>query len=102
MAHYLEDGSKKKAKDHGLEQKHVKDVWGNAGKKEINIPRIIDDYNYWLNGANISDQRIAYYHPNAHCCCDWVPIFLQILPIMHNNAHLVQRDYHGTDALSHN
>eukprot|EP00957_Ditylum_brightwellii_P210131 15364599-Ditylum_brightwellii.AAC.3 len=38
--------SKKKAKDYSLEQKDVKDVWGNAEKKEINILRLIDDYNH--------------------------------------------------------
>eukprot|EP00957_Ditylum_brightwellii_P202782 15331798-Ditylum_brightwellii.AAC.1 len=51
-----------------LNQKHVKDVWGDAGSKEGNVPRIIEDYNHCIGGVDISDQRIAYYHPNV-CCC---------------------------------
>eukprot|EP00957_Ditylum_brightwellii_P202513 15330515-Ditylum_brightwellii.AAC.1 len=84
-----------------LNKKHVKDIWGDSGKKEINIPRIIDNYNHWMGGVDISGQRVAYYHPNVHCCHNWVPIFLQILSIMHNNACLVHRDHHGTDTLPH-
>eukprot|EP00957_Ditylum_brightwellii_P180091 13718717-Ditylum_brightwellii.AAC.1 len=54
-----------------------------------------------MGGVDRLDQSIAYYHPNVYCCCNWVPIFLQILSIMHENTYLVHRDYHGIDALSH-
>eukprot|EP00957_Ditylum_brightwellii_P077247 5870206-Ditylum_brightwellii.AAC.1 len=38
-----------------LNKKNIKDVWGNVGKKEINIPRLIDDYNYWMGGVDVSE-----------------------------------------------
>eukprot|EP00957_Ditylum_brightwellii_P175492 13361515-Ditylum_brightwellii.AAC.1 len=52
-----------------LDTKHVKDIWGNVGKKEINIPRFVNDYNHWMGEVDVSDHRIAYYHPNLCCCC---------------------------------
>eukprot|EP00957_Ditylum_brightwellii_P179988 13710248-Ditylum_brightwellii.AAC.1 len=54
-----------------LNKKHTKDVWDDAGKKERNILRIIDDHNHWMDGVDISDQRITYYHPNVHCGHNW-------------------------------
>eukprot|EP00957_Ditylum_brightwellii_P137829 10508354-Ditylum_brightwellii.AAC.2 len=93
--------NKKKAKDHCLEPKHVKDVWSDARRKEINIPRIIDIYNHRMGGVDISDQRIPYDHPNVHCCHNWAPIFLKTLSIMCNNAYDVHKDQHGINALSH-
>ena len=44
-------------------RKHVKEVWGENGTAEIFIPLLIDNYNYWMGGVDVSDQRISYYHP---------------------------------------
>eukprot|EP00957_Ditylum_brightwellii_P140225 10684665-Ditylum_brightwellii.AAC.1 len=35
-----------------LNKKHAQDVWGDTGKKEINITRIVDDYNHWGSSQN--------------------------------------------------
>eukprot|EP00957_Ditylum_brightwellii_P070557 5360646-Ditylum_brightwellii.AAC.1 len=84
-----------------LNIKYVKDVWGDAGKKEINTPRLINDYNHYMGGVDVSDQRIAYYHPNPCCHYNWVPIFMQILSIMHNNTYVVHKGHYGKNTLSH-
>ena len=26
------------------------------------LPKVIDDYSYWMGGVDIADQRISYYH----------------------------------------
>eukprot|EP00957_Ditylum_brightwellii_P138477 10555142-Ditylum_brightwellii.AAC.1 len=54
-----------------LNKIHVKYVWGNVEKKEINIHRTIDDYNHWIGGVDVSDQKIADYHPIICCCHNW-------------------------------
>ena len=47
---------------------HVEKVWGKLGKIIIGIPKLIDDYNHWMGGVDLADQRIAYYMPDL-CCC---------------------------------
>eukprot|EP00957_Ditylum_brightwellii_P019569 1475876-Ditylum_brightwellii.AAC.1 len=37
------------------------------------------------------DQRIAYYHPNLCCHRNRMPIILQLLSIMRNNAFIVHK-----------
>eukprot|EP00957_Ditylum_brightwellii_P104033 7925814-Ditylum_brightwellii.AAC.1 len=54
-----------------------------------------------MGGMDVSGQRIAYYHPNLCYCCNWVPIFLQILSIMHSNAYVTHNDYYGKKSLSY-
>ena len=28
----------------------------------IHIPKLVDEYNHWMGGVDIVDQRIVYYH----------------------------------------
>eukprot|EP00957_Ditylum_brightwellii_P071088 5403246-Ditylum_brightwellii.AAC.1 len=71
------------------------------GRKKSNIPRLMDDYNHWMDRVGVYNQRIIYYHPNLCCSCNWVPIFLQIQSIMRNSAYVVHKDHYGNNALSH-
>ena len=48
-------------------QEHVDKVWGSNGKTAVFIPKFIEDYNHWMGGVDLVDQRIAYYHPNVRC-----------------------------------
>ena len=57
--------------------KHVDKVWGEDMKKNIYIPKLIDNYNHWIGGVDLADQRVAYYIPNLCCHCNWVPFFLK-------------------------
>ena len=71
---------------------HVDRIWGENGAVEIYIPTLIDDYNYWMGGVDVADQRISYYHPSQLVCKrTWIPIFMQLLSIIRNNAYLVHR-----------
>ena len=81
-------------------KRHVQDVWGENGKKEIKIPTIIDDYNHWMLGVDLIDQFIAYYHPNLRCRRNWIPMFIQIVSMIRSNCFIVHK--HGNQApLSH-
>eukprot|EP00957_Ditylum_brightwellii_P125504 9566480-Ditylum_brightwellii.AAC.1 len=82
-------------------KQHVVKVWGDKGKKHIFIPTLIDDYNHWMCGVDIVDQHIAYYHPNLRCRKNWIPIFIQNMSIMKNNAYVVHKDHHDKNASSH-
>ncbi len=43
---------------------HVDQIWGQQGKVDIWIPKLIDVYNHWMVGVDLCDQHISYYHPN--------------------------------------
>ena len=70
---------------------HVKQVWGDNGTTKIKIPTLIDDYNHWMGGVDMSDQLIAYYHPNLRCYRTWIPMFLQIVSMIRCNCYLVYK-----------
>ena len=71
---------------------HVDKICGENGAVEIYIPTLIDDYNYWMGDVDVADQRISYYHPSKLVCKrTWIPIFMQLLSIIRNNAYLVHR-----------
>ena len=53
-----------------------------------------DDYNHWMGGVDLADQRIANYHPDIRCHRTWIPIFLQCLSIIRNNMFLIFKQYH--------
>lgn len=93
--------TRKRPRETKNNKKHVKEVWGDDGKKDIYIPCLIDDYNHWMGGVDLSDQRIAYYHPDVRAWRNWVPMFIQILSIVRNNAYIVHREYFGKKAISH-
>ena len=39
-------------------KRHVQKIWGDNDAAEIFIPTLIDDYNYWMGGVNVVDERI--------------------------------------------
>ena len=70
---------------------HVKEVWGDNGSTTTKIPTLIDDYNHWMGGVDMSDQLIAYYHPDLQCIRTWIPMFLQLNSIIWSNSYLVYK-----------
>ena len=80
-------GEQKKPRLNQVNKKHVDKVWGNNGSQMI--PSMVDDYNHWMGGVDLADQRIANYHPDIRCHRTWIPIFLQGLSIIRNNMFLV-------------
>eukprot|EP00957_Ditylum_brightwellii_P023743 1791399-Ditylum_brightwellii.AAC.1 len=82
-------------------KKHVKKVWENTHRKEICIPLLVHHYNQWMGGVDVVDQCISYYMPN-HCCHrHWIPITIQILPIIRNNCYVVHLDHYGPKKNGH-
>jgi hypothetical protein len=81
--------NRKKTRLNQVNKKHVDKVWGNNGSQMIHILSMVDDYNHWMGGVDLADQRIANYHPDIRCHRTWIPIFLQGLSIIRNNMFLV-------------
>ena len=64
---------------------HVERVWGKNMQVKISIPRIVDDYNYWMSGFDVVDELIAYYYPNLPCRRNYIPLFILHLLMICNN-----------------
>ena len=77
----------------------MKDIWGDKGATNIKIPTLIDDYNNWMGGIDVADQRILYYHPSKVVCVrNWIPIFIRFL--IPNNASIIHCTNTMKDVLS--
>ena len=72
---------------------HVDKRWGQQGKVDIWIPKLIDDYNHWMGGVDLCDHHISYYHPNIRCRHNWIPIFIQMLSIIRSNLCIVHKSF---------
>ena len=53
---------------------------------------LINDYNHWMLGIDVIDQRIAYYHPDLRCRRNWLPMFVEFLSLVQNNSYVVHVD----------
>ena len=80
---------------------HVRKIWGAAGVKKVSIPLIVDHYNHWMGGVDLSDQRIVYCMPDLRCVCNWIPLFIQLLGMIRNNSYLVYASHHKEKAMRH-
>lgn len=74
-------------------RRHVDKVWGDKGCVHVYIPTLIDDYNHWMGGVDMADQRISYYHPNLRCQRTWIPMFMQIISMVRTNSYLVYSEH---------
>ena len=80
---------------------HVSEIWGEKGAVEVNIPILIDNYNHWMGGVDLTDQRVAYYHPDMRCYRNWIPMLLQIVSMIRNNCFLIYNDHYGIKGMTH-
>ena len=65
-----------------------------TGKVCIWIPQAIDDYNHWMCGVDLCDQKVAYYHPDLRCYRNWIPMFLQLLSLIRVNCYIIYLFHH--------
>lgn len=76
---------------------HVKTVWGSDPVSKIKIPRMIDDYNHWMGGVDLADQRVAYYTPDMRCRRIWMPMMIQCLNIIRNNVFILFKELNNSE-----
>ncbi|CAG8728662.1 2479_t:CDS:2, partial [Cetraspora pellucida] len=57
----------------------VRTVFGTESKKKLKIPRVIDDYNNYMNGVDVADQLRSYYSMQQTTRRNWMPLFFWLL-----------------------
>ncbi len=92
---------RKKPRKTPKNKNHVDKIWGDKGAVFIFIPTMIDDYNHWMGGVDLTDQMIAYYHPDLRCLRNWVPMFIQVLSLIRTNSYHVYKKETVGEILSH-
>ncbi|CAG8819563.1 8437_t:CDS:1, partial [Cetraspora pellucida] len=69
----------------------VRSVFGNASKKILPIPTIIDDYNYHMGGVDVTDQLRGYYGTQVPVRRTWMPLFFWLLDTSIVNTFLISK-----------
>ena len=57
---------RKRPRETYFNRQHVL-VFGTEGKKEIEIPQLVHDYNNWMYGVDLADQLIAQFKLKFRC-----------------------------------
>jgi len=63
--------------------------WGSDPVRRLSLPRFSVDYNDFMGGVDIADQRRSYYSTQLRVCRNWLPIFFWLLDTTIINAHLI-------------
>jgi len=82
--------NRRRPKRTGTNARITRPIFGNNSRKELAIPRAIDDYNHHMNGVDLANQyrawltchRSGIYKP-------WQPLFYWLLDICAVNAFLI-------------
>lgn len=73
----------------------VRQVFGDAVKKILPIPKIIDDYNNYMGGVDVADQLRGYYATQLTARRTWVPMFFWLLDTVIVNCYLIYKNCNG-------
>jgi hypothetical protein len=76
----------------------IKRVFGDNSKKELPIPKIIDDYNHFMGGVDIADQYRSSYIIQFPVQRIWVPLFFWLLDTSIINSYLIYKIRYGKKA----
>lgn len=78
---------------------NVKTVWGPDYVRDIEIPKMVDDYNDSKTGVDGGDQLISYYAPDMRMRRTWMPQFLHSANASRANSFAHHRAYCKEHAL---
>mmetsp|Transcript_1528 Transcript_1528/g.3386 ORF Transcript_1528/g.3386 Transcript_1528/m.3386 type:complete len:291 (-) Transcript_1528:1970-2842(-) len=88
---HVVDSHRKRPRETHYNREHVRSLFGTEGEKTIEIPKIIDDYNNWMGGVDLSNQLISQYKPQFRCRRTWMPLFLQAQDIVRMNSYVAAK-----------
>lgn len=71
--------------------KKARRAFGTERRKELPIPRLINDYNHCMGGVDVADQLRATYASQRKALRNWFPLFHWVLDHACINAWKVSR-----------
>jgi hypothetical protein len=75
--------------------KSAREVFNGKARAIIGIPKIIDDYNHFMGGVDISDQLRSYYSSQLKVRRNWMPLFFWLLDTTIVNSYLIYKKNGG-------
>ncbi|CAG8650169.1 21432_t:CDS:2 [Cetraspora pellucida] len=69
----------------------VHNVFGDASKKVLPIPAVIDNYNHHIGGIDIANQLRSYYGTQVPVHHIWVPLFFWLLDTSIVNTFIISK-----------
>jgi hypothetical protein len=61
--------------------------------RPLPIPKMVDDYNYFMNGVDIADQLQARFTTEQQTSQTWMPLFYYLLDAAICNAYILSEHY---------
>lgn len=74
----------------------TREVFKGHPTAELLIPKLIDDYNHYMNGVDISDQYRSYYSTQLTVLRTWMPLFFWIFDTTIINCYRIYTVRGGT------
>jgi Transposase IS4 len=69
----------------------VQKVFGKDVTKVLAIPKVVDDYNMFMNGVDIADQLISNYKTHLKGARTWMPLLFWLIDVSITNSYLSMR-----------
>jgi len=92
---------KRRPRKNKFNAQNLRRVWGDQFIAPIQVPRVINDYNYWMKGVDLADQLIAYYRPEVRCRRTWTPLMLHCFNGYRINSDTAQKTHLGAESVNH-
>ena len=67
--------------------------WEDQPIREMRIPLLSVNYNDYMGGVDIEDQRRSYYYTQLRVCRNWLPLFFWLLHTAVINSFLLAQTY---------
>lgn len=87
--------NRKRPKPTSTNARVTRPIFGDSQRKELEIPRVIDDYNHRMNGVDVANQLRAWMtcqRPGVYKA--WQPLWYWLLDICACNAFLIWKSSH--------
>lgn len=81
----------------GSSAKQTRKVFGNAVVKDLPIPTFINDYNHYMLGVDLADQRRSYYNTQRPHMKTWKPLWHFLIDVIIVNCYLLFSYYSSSD-----
>lgn len=73
----------------------------DAPEKEIMMPKLVDDYNMYMNGVDRSDQMSSYFALRLKTMKWWKRLHFHVFNLVVVNSYILYKEYTGNLNMSH-
>ena len=79
----------------------TREKWRNEVKKSLEIPLMLNEYNQYMKGVDLFDQRITYFSYLHNFQKWWKYIFIYLLEMAIFNSYVVYKEIQSVKGVNH-